>query len=66
MIHKKENLHKAEKFTVRKLKKEIEGLPDDAELIFGTGNLTFNRIRRRGDNLRQIEFNEVYEVLNDE
>ena len=54
-----------EKFTVRELKERLKGLPDDAELIFGTGDLTFNRIRRRGDDIRQIEFNEVYEVLND-
>ena len=49
--------------TVKEFKKEILGLPDDAELIFGTGDLTFRRVERRGDDLLQIEFNEVYEII---
>jgi len=48
--------------TVKEFKKEIEGLPDDSEIIFGSGNLSFYRIKRRGDDCFQIEFNEVYDV----
>lgn len=43
---------------VQRLQKEDQ----DAELIFGTGNLTYNRVKDR-TGVVQIEFNEIYEVL---
>lgn len=51
--------------SIKEFKKEIAGLPDNAEIIFGTGDLSFNRVKRRGDNLYQIEFNEVYEITHE-
>ncbi|WP_321368003.1 hypothetical protein [uncultured Desulfuromusa sp.] len=48
--------------TVGELKQHIEGLPDNAEIFFGSGDLTFYRVKTRGDDLHQIEFNELYEV----
>ena len=52
--------------SVKEFKRQIAGLPDNAELIFGTGNLAFYRVKQRGDNLYQIEFNEIYEVISPE
>lgn len=51
--------------SIQELKKEIAGLPDNAEIIFGTGDLSFNRVKCRGDDLYQIEFNEIYEITNE-
>ena len=48
--------------SIKEFIKEIVGLPDNAEIIFGTGDLSFYRVKRRGDSLYQIEFNEVYEI----
>lgn len=52
--------------TVKEFKRHIAGLPDNAKLIFGTGDLAFYRVKRRGDDLYQIEFNEIYEVTSPE
>jgi len=52
--------------SVKEFKRHIDGLPDNAKLIFGTGNLAFYRVKRRGDDLYQIEFNELYEVTSPE
>jgi len=42
--------------TVGCLKDAIAGLDDDCEI--GLGGLTFYRIKKRGENLAQMEFNE--------
>ncbi len=42
--------------TVGKLKRMIEKIPDSTEIIFGSQELIISRIKRRGDNLVQIEF----------
>jgi len=51
--------------SIKEFKKVIAGLPDNAAIIFGTGDLSFYRVKRRGDNLYQIEFNEVYEITHE-
>ncbi|MGS1071693.1 hypothetical protein [Burkholderia glumae] len=62
--------------TVREFKdrivKQIEHLPDDSEIFFGAGDLSFYRVKNRSyignsntPRLVQIEFNQVYEVDND-
>lgn len=45
-------------FTIGDLKSWIKDIPNDTELIF-QGNLTFYRIKRRGENLVQMEFNQI-------
>ena len=42
------------------LKRQIVNLPDDADIIF-QGNLSFYRVKNRGPNLYQIEFNDSFE-----
>ncbi|WP_175867892.1 hypothetical protein [Burkholderia diffusa] len=63
--------------TVREFKDSIvshvANLPDDSEIYFGTGNLSFQRVKPRqySDDsktvatLLQIEFNQVYDVAID-
>jgi hypothetical protein len=34
------------------------GVRSQTEICFGAGNLEFHRVKRRGDNLVQIEFNQ--------
>lgn len=48
---------------------QLKNLPDDAEIFFGTGDLSFyrckTRLYRKDDKtpqLVQLEFNELYEV----
>ncbi|MDN7871289.1 hypothetical protein QZM26_17925 [Burkholderia multivorans] len=59
--------------TVREFKDrivdQIKNLPDDSEIFFGAGDLSFYRVKTRGyigatdvPRLVQIEFNQVYEV----
>ncbi|AXK61512.1 hypothetical protein DCN14_01750 [Burkholderia sp. IDO3] len=59
--------------TVREFKDrivdQIKNLPDDSEIFFGAGDLSFYRVKNRGyigdsdmPRLVQIEFNQVYEV----
>lgn len=43
--------------TVGELRQRLAGLPDDAEINFG--GLSFYRIKKRGDNYYQFEFNET-------
>ena len=43
--------------TVGMLKQALEGIPDDHELDFS--GLEFYRVKRRGPELLQIEFNEL-------
>ncbi|MFM0022161.1 hypothetical protein [Paraburkholderia azotifigens] len=61
------------KMTVGEFKRRIadyvKDLPDDAEIYFGQGDLSFYRMKNRSyfessdtPNLVQIEFNQVYEV----
>lgn len=49
--------------TVGKLRKEIENLKDDDCIYFGCADLTFQRIKPRGNGLYQIEFDQIYEVV---
>lgn len=53
-----------EKFTVGDLKRELSGMSDDTEISF-SGNLTFYRFKRWGDNEFVLEFNEVQANTND-
>ncbi|HDR8944297.1 TPA: hypothetical protein QDA71_001277 [Burkholderia vietnamiensis] len=59
--------------TVREFKDrivdQIKNLPDDSEIFFGAGDLSFYRVKTRGyidatdtPRIVQIEFNQVYEV----
>ncbi|MCW3644087.1 hypothetical protein K6Y74_12680 [Burkholderia cenocepacia] len=59
--------------TVREFKDrivdQIKNLPDDSEIFFGAGDLSFYRVKNRGyigdsdmPRLVQIEFNQVYVV----
>lgn len=59
--------------TVREFKDrivdQIKNLPDDSEIFFGSGDLSFYRVKNRGyigdsdmPRLVQIEFNQVYVV----
>ncbi len=48
--------------TIRDLKRHLAVFDDDCELSFGSGDLTFYRTKLRGENLVQIEFNEIYSV----
>ncbi|KVX53349.1 hypothetical protein [Burkholderia cepacia] len=48
---------------------QIKNLPDDSEIFFGAGDLSFYRVKNRGyigdsdmPRLVQIEFNQVYVV----
>lgn len=43
--------------TVGDLRRHLEGYSDETEIHFE--ELTFHRVKRRGDNLVQIEFNEA-------
>jgi hypothetical protein len=43
--------------TVGELRKTLENYPDDAEIHFE--ELTFYRVKQRGEKLVQIEFNEA-------
>jgi hypothetical protein len=52
--------------SVKEFKRHIDGLPDNAKLIFGLGDLSLYRVKRRGEDLYQIEFNELYEVTSPE
>lgn len=42
--------------TVEELRNEIKSLPNDADISFS--GLTFQRVKSRGNNTYQIEFNE--------
>lgn len=48
---------------------ELNALPDNAEVYFGCGDLSFNRVKNRGSadgpGLIQIDFRELYEVTYD-
>ena len=51
--------------TVGALRRWLTEYPDEAPLFFGTGDLTFYRVKNRGPQdgyLAQIEFNELYQV----
>jgi hypothetical protein len=41
---------------------QLKDLPEDTQIFFGAGDLTFYRVKKRGQKLEQIEFSEVYEV----
>jgi hypothetical protein len=47
----------------RDLKRQINGISDDADVFFGTdGDLSFYRVKQRGENFYQIEFNELCDI----
>lgn len=50
------------RFTIADLKQRLEPYDDNAEVIFGTGDLTFSQVTSRGGTLIQIEFREIYQV----
>lgn len=53
------------RITIRELKEQLAIFDEDAELLFGPGGqdeLTFYRTKSRGDDLVQIEFNELFKV----
>lgn len=49
----------SELMTAGELKAHLEGLPDDARIFFGCFSLEFYRVKKRGENLYQIEFNQT-------
>ena len=57
------NLDEHQYITVRELRKAIENLKDDDCIYFGCADLTFQRIKPRGDGLYQIEFDQIYKVV---
>jgi hypothetical protein len=44
-------------FTVGDLRRHLRGFSDDTKLMFADG-LTFHRVKRRGEDLVQVELNE--------
>lgn len=46
---------------------ELMSLPDDTELFFGSGDLSFYRLKNRDSDgsLVQIEFNEIYQITSE-
>ena len=53
------------RITVGELMEHLKHAEPETELFFGSGDLTFYRTKWRGDNLLQIEFNEVYSLDED-
>jgi len=55
----------------RELKQHFNAIPDDADVCFGPtlgnhiGSLTYFRTKWVGDNLVNVQFNEVFEVTMD-
>ncbi|MBA9076100.1 hypothetical protein [Rufibacter quisquiliarum] len=47
-----------DRITVGRLREELSLFSDDCEIIFSDGGLYFQRAKRRGDNLVQIEFSQ--------
>ena len=48
------------------LKRQINTIPDDADVFFGTdGDITFLRVKRRGELFYQIEFEEQWKLIDD-
>lgn len=51
---------------IRKDLSDLLSMPDDTQVFFGAGDLTWNRTKHRGTKgglqLMQVEFNEVYSV----
>ena len=66
-------MHPPKTITVGELRRlllpHLNALPDDAEVYFGAGDLSFYRVKDRGPigcpALLQIEFNQVYTVTVD-
>jgi hypothetical protein len=48
--------------TVKELKEMIKDIQEDAKLYFGSGDLSYQRLKCRGDNLFQIEFDQLYKI----
>jgi len=53
---------KPKTITAKIFKSQICDLPDDAEIYFGHGDLSFLQVKSRSNNLFQVEFNELYEL----
>lgn len=49
-----------------RLREALAGYPDDYEVTFGNGNLEFYRVKQRGDDLVQIEFNQMTDMVPDQ
>ena len=67
-ISQKENLRRSAELKaiktmrVSELKEELSRLNDDDDLSFGNGDLSFNRMKYRGDKTVNLEFNEIYDT----
>lgn len=55
---------KPKTMTVADLISELSRLDKNDKLYFGNGDLSFNRMKYRGENLVSLEFNEIYSVDN--
>lgn len=53
-----------QKMTVRDLKRRLESWEDDWEIQFS--GLTFNRLKERDTKMVNMEFCEIYRVIDDE
>jgi hypothetical protein len=47
------------------LRRHLDGLSDDFDVIFGQGNLEFYRTKLRGEKLVQIEFSQMTDMVPD-
>jgi hypothetical protein len=63
MDYQKQRLTEEQSLTVGDLMRQLSGYDKDTEITFGStldaNLLVFNRVKRRGDNLVQIELNEL-------
>jgi hypothetical protein len=53
------------KTTVKDLRDALDVYPDDWQVIFGCEELEFYRVKKRGDKLVQIEFNQTVSATSD-
>jgi hypothetical protein len=45
--------------TIGELKDELEDWPNESEIIFGCEELEFSRLKKRGDGVVQLEFDQT-------
>lgn len=58
LFYKLINAELSKTMTVGELKHRLQGLPDGYEIIFGCEELTFYRLKIRGEKLVQLECNQ--------
>jgi hypothetical protein len=58
---------KLEKYSItfKELMEHLNSCDPDTEIIFGSGDLEFYRVKTRGNHLVQIEFNQIYTITKD-